>query len=198
MNDFADPDALIEDWHRRAIDYEEHTHDRAKYGELFSTCGDLGIDNQVARVLLNPVQGRLPAVSSAGEDGAVTVSRKYDRYQRRAIPSIPQHLFTIDWGGFMSWYEAYYVTAVPRLNIKIVTASSDSTEIRGHTDLAIGWCRDVRTPDFGCKKILRHWWRRGCGVDSEMWAAVVESGLIDEARAEKWASGLFARYQDWA
>ena len=41
------------------------------------------------------------------------------------------------------------MTPVPELGVRIVTASVDTDEITGYTDLAIGMCRSIRSPEWG-------------------------------------------------
>jgi hypothetical protein len=119
----------------------------------------------------------------------------------RKLQLLPSFLLSVDWAATapgVSWPEAYYVTYVPSINLRIVTASRDDTTIWGCTDLAIGMCRAVRTPDFGTKKIIQSWWRRACGCEPIPWETFWSAGLIDRNRAEKWKKEVYgSSREDW-
>ena len=83
------------------------------------------------------------------------------------------------------------MTYVPSHNVRIVTASSDSTDCYAYTDLAIGWCKPYRTPEFGTKKVIQSWWRRLNEWLGHPWADVFSEVLVDAERAEKWALEVF-------
>ena len=91
----------------------------------------------------------------------------------------------------IEWPESYSVTYVPSHNVRIVTTSSDSTDLYGNADLALGWCRPYRNPEFGTKKIIQSWWRRLHEWIGHPWAEVYSEGLVNADRAEKWALEVY-------
>ena len=172
----------------RARSSQIGTSDAASTGEEFTTCGDLELDSEVARFLLEPVRSLLPEWSCSQEDGSFFTTRPPASRTATKLRAIPLLLFSINWassGPGYSWPEAYYVTPVPELGVRIVTASVDTDEITGYTDLAIGMCSSVRSPEWGTKKIITSWWRRGCGI-AKPWEMLWSPGLISGARAERW------------
>ena len=161
----------------------------ASTGEEFTTSGDLALDHEVAKALLDTRQKNLPNYGWANPDGSVTTARSLAPVTERKVQLLPILLFEIDWAltaPGVSWPEAYYVTYIPWENVRIVTASRDEDTIWGYTDLAIGMCKAVRGPQFGTKKILQSWWCRAHGAEPHLWATFCEAGLISEKRALSW------------
>lgn len=171
-------------------------------GEDFTTCGDLDLDNQVAKILLDTAQDQLPSWSCVNQEGEYVEARRRSRIKSRQVQLLPQHLFSINWassGPGFEWPEAYYVTYVPQLDMRIVTASQDSNDIWGVTDLAIGKCRAVRTPGWGTKKIITSWWKRARGAEPMPWERLDQAGLITEERTWKWRKDVWGsrEYGGW-
>jgi hypothetical protein len=165
----------------------------ANTGEEFTTCGDLRLDGEVAKFVLEPVRSRLPEWGYRKEDGSLFTTRPPASPTATKLRAIPLLLFSVNWadsGPGYSWPEAYYVTPVPELGVRIVTASVDCDEIWGCTDLAIGMCRSIGRPEWGTKKIIASWWRRGCGI-MRPWDMFWSPGLISGARARQWRSEVF-------
>ena len=163
-------------------------------GEEFTTSGDLALDAFVASVVLDSIQKRLPSYSWTGPDDVVQFGRGIRPAQVRKVQLLPCHLFSIDWARTapgLSWPQSYYVTHVPSINRRIVTASMDDSEIWGYPDLAIGLCPAVRSPDFGTKKVIQSWWRRASGCEAEGWEVFWAAGLIDKGRAQQWKKEVF-------
>jgi hypothetical protein len=175
----------------------------AETGEEFTTCGDIQLDNRVALILLNTVESQLPNYGVVDSEGEVSMGRNRSPLVARKLQLLPSLLFSIDWASTapgVSWPESYFVTYVPAGNISIVTTSKDDDEIWGYADLAVGFCRAARTPEFGVKKIIQSWWKRGCG-DREVgqgWETFWSAGLIDKSRAEKWRDQTFGKQRsEW-
>ena len=173
----------------------------AETGEEFTTCGDLGFDHFVASIVLNSAQKRLPNYSVSGPDETVLFGREVGAIRARNVQLLPSLLFSIDWAMTapgVSWPESYFVTHVPTLNLRIVTASKDDSDIWGYTDLAIGLCRAARAPEFGTKKIVQSWWKRAKGCEPSAWECFMSAGLISKERAERWKREVFrSRSDDW-
>lgn len=165
-------------------------------GEEFTTSGDLKLDNAVAAIVLNTAQNRLPNYGVVDTKGSVALGRSPKPVGARKVQLLPSLLFAIDWAATapgLSWPESYFVTYVPVVDLRIVTASRDDSEIWGYEDLAIGFCRPIRTPDYGVKKIIQSWWRRAGGdpAEAEPWESFWKAGLVDEARAIGWRNEVF-------
>jgi len=179
-----------------------HTKE-AETGEEFTTCGDIELDNGVASILLNTVQSRLPNYGVVDSEGEVKMGRITSPVEARKLQLLPSFLFSIDWAATapgVSWPESYFVTYVPSVNLYIVTASQDDDVLWGYSDLAIGFCRAIRTPEIGVKKIIQSWWRRASGDPKvrEPWEIFWRAGLIDKSRAEAWRDQVFGeKRSDW-
>lgn len=197
--------ALIQRW----VDLVDERRDvigktpQSATGEEFTTSGDIELDNRVARILLDAVQNRLPTYGIYNsESDEVVTSRTATGIKERKVQLLPALLFSIDWVASapgVNWPEAYFVTYVPTLDIRIVTASRDGSSIWGFEDLAIGYCRAIRTPEFGTKKIIQSWWHRASGAGMIAWEEFLVKGLVDERRAENWRREVFGsvRQDDW-
>ena len=160
--------------------------------------GNLELDSEVAAFLLEPVQTRLPNWGYTDPDGTVVMGRVVRALTPAKVRPMPLLLFTVNWadsGPGFSWPETYYVTYVPQLNVRIVTASRDSEDVWGCTDLAIGWCKPRGRADWGTKKIITLWWHRGCGVMMP-WESFWAAGLVTQARAERWRGEVFGVCKD--
>ena len=152
----------------------------------YSLCGDLELDRTVAEIVLSNIQHQLPNWN--GE------ARTIRPHQARTIESLPLFLFTINWadsGPGFSWPEAYYVTYVPELDVRIFTASHDSTEVWDCTDLAIGWEKAHPRPAIGAYWVITRWWRMQEGSDGSPWQNIFSEGLIDDERAQKWRAQVW-------
>ncbi len=166
----------------------------AASGEEFMTCGDIELDSLIAGILLDKDRVTMSESTSISEDGRL-VQRKYVRNpQGERIPLRPARLFSINWsysGPGISWPETYSVIDVRELNVRFVTASADSDEIWGYTDLAIGWCRPVGSPIFGVKKIIQCWWERSGGAEHMPREEFCDAGLVGQEQAERWRRELY-------
>ena len=156
-------------------------------------CGDLELDNEVASIILDTVKTRLPNFHCLHKDGTEVHGKSFQGLKQRKIQLFPLHLFSINWAltaPGIDWPETYLVTYVPSHNLRIVTASQDSDDCWGCTDLAIGFCKPHRSPEFGVKKIFRSWWNQ---LPNAMhpWAVFTSAGLIDKERAEKWCKDIY-------
>jgi len=169
-------------------------------GEEFTTCGELALDNQVACILLNVINGRLPNWGYTRDDGEYICTRKTVAVRSRRVQLLPQLLLSINWassGPGFSWPVSYYVTYVPGLNVRVVTESRDCEEITGYTDLAIGWCKVARHTAWGCKRIIVEYWLRAHGVEPIPWECVWREGLISKEQAMRWRTEVWGTGPDW-
>ena len=156
--------------------------------------GKLELDNEVATILLDTFQGHLPNFRWHDQNKNLRSVRGKKSIKERKVQLLPLHLFTINWatsGPGIEWPESYSVTYAPSHDVRIITASSDSDDMWGCTDLAIGWCKPHRSPDFGVKKIIQTWWKNIHVSLGHPWADVYSEGLVDADRAEKWAIEVY-------
>ena len=156
--------------------------------------GDLELDSEVASIILDTKQNHLPNYRWFDKEGNLKSVRGQKDLKQRKIQLLPIHLFTINWAYSapgLDWPESYSVTYVPSHNVRIVSASSDSTDCYGYTDLAIGCCKPFRTPEFGTRKVIQSWWRRLHEWIGHPWADVYSTGLVDADRAERWGLEVY-------
>ena len=159
--------------------------------------GKLELDNEVASIMLDTIQSHLPNYRWYDQNDNLRSVRGGKSIKERKVQLIPLHLFTINWatsGPGIEWPESYFVTYVPSHNVRIVTASADSDDMWGYTDLAIGWCKPYRNPEFGTKKIIQTWWRNIHVSLGHPWEDVYSTGLVDADRAEKWALEVYGSW----
>ena len=102
--------------------------------------GDLELDNEVASILLDTVQTRLPNFHCRFKDGTEVHGRNIHGLKQRKIQLFPLHLFSINWALTApghDWPETYLVTYVPSHNVRIVIDPQNSDDYWGHLYLAI-------------------------------------------------------------
>ena len=156
--------------------------------------GDLELDSVVASIVLDALKDRLPNYRGYDREGNLKSVRGKKVIKKRKIQLLPNHLFSINWAYSapgLDWPESYSVTYVPSHNVRIVSTSSDSTDCYGYTDLAIGWCKPYRTPEYGTKKVIQSWWGRLHEWIGHPWADVYSEGLVGADRAEKWGLEVY-------
>jgi hypothetical protein len=161
----------------------------------------LELSNAVARLGLSQVQERLPNWCMFSDEGVEVIGRTVENPVARGLDFIPQHLFTINWadsGPGISWPEAYHLIWFPQFDRYVVTASNDTTDAWGVTDRAVGHCPGSADRIQAAHKIVTKYWRDECGPeDTDGWAYLFDSGIIDESDAYDWRNEVFqAKYQD--
>ena len=155
---------------------------------------DFSLHNAVARIALSAVQGRLPQWAAVSDVG-MQLGRERWKRKGGAITLLPQFLFEINWGdsgpGF-SWPERYHYTAIPGFDRCVVTASVDSEDLYGYTDIAIGWFPADEPWRPACRRVITKWWH-GMHVDwhQEAWAYLFEPGLVSDEEANEWRWGVW-------
>ena len=93
--------------------------------------GDLELDSEVASIVLNTMQDRLPNYRWYDEEGNLKSVRGKKVLKQRKIQLLPIHLFSINWAYSapgLDWPESYSVTYFPSHNVRIVTTSSDQSQ----------------------------------------------------------------------
>lgn len=155
------------------------------------------VPNAVARLALARIQDCLPAWAGVNDSGQYFSSRSYTRSEVAMVNYHPQHLFTINWadsGPGFSWPEAYYLVWLPVFERYVVTASQDSPDCYGFTDIAIGWQffdddRVALSKDI----ILANWGAIHKPNIDEGWAYLFGTGLVSEAEAQSWRDEIWPK-----
>ena len=164
----------------------------ADTGEEFTTCGDLRLDNEVAKFVLEPVDRdcrsgvavRKTAVGLRPDQRHPQPPRSCVRFPFCCFPSTGRiRSRVLMAGGLLR--DACAGTRCANRNC-VGRLRRDW----GCTDLAIRMCRSIGTPEWGTKKIIASWWRRGCGI-MRPWDMFWSPGLISDARARQWRKEVF-------
>ena len=157
------------------------------------------LDAVVAQIALSAIQERLPQCGVVSDD-KVTLLRKPFTPPSPAVVLFPQFLFTINWADSapgISWPESYHITYIPGFERYVVTASQDSTDVWGVTELAIG--------DFSIDNVLTEcaegaitdWWsNQHINNCQEKWEYVWDEGIINTETANKWADSVWVTHHE--
>ncbi len=177
----------------RGLTMEKNTMTDHNVLEQFFALGEsdptdhLELRNAVAIRLLAPIQGRLPQCGVSDGKGHFHLTRAgLPRIAAEVVP-LPQRLFMINWadsGPGISWPEDYYVAFVPGFEHFVVTASMDSPDCWGFTDLAIGSFAGDVPLKAGARAVITGWWSAQHG--EYPWAYVWGEGLISQEIADGW------------
>lgn len=156
--------------------------------------------NHVAQLALSAIQARLPQVGFVDAEGTISTGRQHFDVLRRPVVMLPQFLCSINWADTapgISWPEAYHVTYLPGVDRYVVTASQDSPDAWGVTELAIGSFAAYENIRTGSAKVITNWWQyQLVHGDQEHWAYVLETGLISRAAAAEWAEQVWGITED--
>ena len=120
---------------------------------------------RVAELVLFPVRTSLPQWATIYH-GKVETSRIHQLKAIRKRDGLlnPSFLFQINWadsGPGISWPESYYLTFLPVYNIFVLTASQESDEVHGYTDLALTYIDPQEGAYIPYKPVLlaiKNWW----------------------------------------
>ena len=108
----------------------------------------------------------------------------------------PQYLFMINWADSapgISWPETYYVIYLPLIDRYIVTASQDSPDMWGVTDLAIGSFAAECDLLTGSGEVISAWWAiQKSGHGQARFAYVWSEGRVSSSLAYHWADQVWA------
>ena len=147
------------------------------------------VRNAVARMVLGGIQSRLPQTGVARPDGVVLTRAHFDKVPRDVL-MLPQFLFMINWADTapgISWPESYYLTYLPGFDRYVVTASFDSPDMYGVTDLAIGSFTSEGEWIEGLEQVILRWWGHQLDFDQPRFAYVWNEGRIGLDLANEWA-----------
>lgn len=160
---------------------------------------EFGLANAVARLCLGAIQQRLPSWGYVKADGTVVIARKAYARRAAAIEAKPVYLFTLNWadsGPGFSWPVAYHATWIPGYERWVVTASADSPDTWGCSDIAVGWFRGNDIP-AGAGRVIRREWR---GLlregDQPPWAYLFDTGLVTKEEAHAWRARVWRGHEE--
>jgi hypothetical protein len=145
-------------------------------------------DAAVAQIVLEGIQDRLPTAWASSSGLTRTFS---DRRAHRRVELWPTHLFTINWANSapgLSWPVAYKATYIPGFDRTVVTASADSTDAFGVSDIAIGsFGPEVTILQGSHKIIVSDWSSQFASHNQQRWEYLEYTGLVSDAEAQAWA-----------
>jgi hypothetical protein len=146
------------------------------------------LENAVARLVLEGIQDRLPQWATRDKEGNVKFGRSVVPKTNRKLSFAPQCLFGINWansGPGFSWPEEYYLAYVPLYDRFVVTASQDSPDVYGYTDIAIGHFEGVISDVISAagEQIRNNWSEHPNPWEHFVWFV---HGAVDEAKAQQW------------
>ena len=157
----------------------------------------LALANAVARIALSRVQSRLPRCLAIVCDEVVDTRKRYPP-REAAVAHMPLHLCTINWadtGPGLSWPEAYHLTWFEDFQRFVVTASTDSTDVWGYEDRALGHFGRETEPLDGVRAIIVGDWRGQYEAwEQERWAELWETGAYSDP--ECWADEVWREHFD--
>lgn len=149
-------------------------------------------DVAVAKILLSPISKQLP------QWAAVDIDKHEVRLERDnswadaqigkpIVALTSRSVLTVDWSQTPAgaWPEEYRATWVPGFDKVVVTSSTDSEGLYGHTDFALGYCEpggDLTT-DIG--EILKGWWLEQRQEWNQAPWSLLDAGIVDEATANR-------------
>jgi hypothetical protein len=143
------------------------------------------IEIAVAQIVLHRIQGRLPQWLCTDERGFTVTGRTASQRPSKVdfLRLKPELLFCVNWA------EAYYVTHIPGLDYRLVTASRDSTDLFDCTDHTLGFAPASVPWLEACRAIVVEYWQKqfACG---ERWERLFDEGVVDIAIAERWAEDV--------
>ncbi len=166
--------------------------------------GNLAEDaNRVAEIVLFPIRSSLPQWAAVYYNGQVKFSREHQLrlIKKRDDLLNPEHLCGINWadtGPGLSWPEDYYLTLLPGYNIYVLTASQDSDEVHGYTDLALA-CIPVTDQGYAPLKealqVIENWWQAELDLWYQSpWEQLLSSGAYNPFKLMKIRDRIWA---DW-
>lgn len=162
-------------------------------GLCVSADSEFALESAVAQIALFDIQERLPQCAIGGEE--ITLLRKQFDCSHSKTLLFPQFLFTINWADTapgLSWPESYYAIYIPGFEQFVVTASVDSTDAWGVTDMAIGFFTVALPLKEGALEVVSAWWRKQFReYDQQRWAYVWSTGLIAEGEASACADEIW-------
>lgn len=150
----------------------------------------------VAGLVLENIQRRLPCWIGLRRSGDEWVyGREFSAPPARPVSIAPVSLFQMVWAYSapgIEWPEAYCVSYVPGFDRYVVTASADSPDAWGHTDLAIGWFTADKDVLESSGDIIRQWWQsQRDGWDQEPWVEFRRQGAVSEDLATAWRAEVW-------
>lgn len=150
------------------------------------------LENAAARIALAPIQDRLPQWAACNLSYKPVFGRTLRPFPVRKATSRPLLLFAINWatsGPGFDWPEQYHVTWIPYYNEYLVTASSDSKDVHGFEDIALGSFTPSSKRGADKKSIAEiitwHWGDLHSRGQETPWESLWRGGAIGHDLAEK-------------
>jgi len=150
------------------------------------------LENAAARIALAPIQDRLPQWAAYNLSYKPVFGRTLRPFPVRKATSRPLLLFAINWatsGPGFDWPEHYHVTWIPYYNEYLVTASSDSKDVHGFEDIALGSftpsSKRGADRESIAKIITWHWGDLYSNGQETPWESLWRGGAIGHELAEK-------------
>ena len=156
------------------------------------------IENAVARIALERIEGQLPQWAAIYADGRVNTSRKYRKASdkpARIVNLLPLPICEINWANSApgyNWPEAYHVTWFPDYEMYVVTASQDSPDVHGYIEEAITHFSTDKPFKKSLYRSIRNYWADQAYDGQHRWVGFFEAGLINRRQANRIADTV-----DW-
>ena len=146
----------------------------------------------VADLVLRDIAHRLPGGAGCSNRQRNGALGRHDltACAGTTIHFLPRLLFGLNWathGEYIRWPADYYATWLPGYRRWIVTASSDTAELWGARNVALGWFEDAVPVRRGARAVLLKDWRGEFSTFSPFpWESVLTEGAIDRGTAGCW------------
>lgn len=159
---------------------------------------------RVAEIVLFPIRTSLPQWAAVCSDGNIAFGREHQLRAIRARDQLlePRFLFQINWADTapgLCWPESYHLTMLPGYRINVITASHDSADMFGYTDLAL--CvippkRDGFLPSRSVLDGVARWWRSELeGWDQGPWESLWDPGGFNPHKLLALRDKIWADYK---
>lgn len=154
----------------------------------------------VARVLLAPVQHRLPQCVVIEPEGETRRTRKpIKRHPEATIFTLqPELICCINWadsGPGVCWPESYHITPIPWQQKYIVTSSRDGKST-DYPDHCLGWGTFKEEKLSVAKRLLLAQWQRLYEDGQARWASLNSEGLVEQFAADFWSGSIWGPFTE--
>ena len=158
------------------------------------------LDAWVGAFAVAEIQARLPNFGVCYGDGTVVLTRKLRASRKRRVTGLVRHLFTINWadsGPGYSWPGAYNLVWIPEFDQFVLAYSTDSPELLGYCDFALGHFDAAVDWREASKAILVQDWHVAFeGFDQAPWAYLFDTGLVSSEEALAWRAEAWRGHEE--